>query len=180
MIYYLSGELIALLTFPGVILHEVAHRFFCDVQGVSVFAIDYFSAGSKVAGHVIHQPTDSLRKAFLIGIAPYIVNSVICMLLTVPYGVSFNLGTHFMLDEHSLLLWLQGIVAWVGFSAGFHAIPSNQDVKGLVDKAESNAAKIIITIMTVVFACGNAPYIGFWLKVGYAYLLSLIIPWAFL
>lgn len=180
MIYFISGELIGLVTFPGVILHEIAHRLACDLQDVPVYAIDYYSAGSKIAGHVIRQPTDSFRKALFIGIAPFIVNSLICMFLTVPQGISFHLGTHFMLDGHSVLLWTQGIVAWVGFSAGFHAIPSNQDVKGLINKSESGISNLLTAVMTLVFAACNAPYIGFFLKVGYAYLLSLAIPRLFL
>lgn len=180
MIYFISGELVSLLTFPGVMLHEIAHRFMCDLQDVPVYAINYFSAGSKIAGHVVHQPTNSFRKALLIAIAPFIVNSLICILLTVPYGISFHLGTHFILDSHSLLLWTQGIIAWVGFSAGFHAIPSDQDVKGLVDKAQSEMVKIFTTFIMVACACCNAPYIGFLLKISYAYVLSLVIPSIFL
>lgn len=180
MIYFISGEFITLVTFPGVFLHEIAHRLACDLQDIPVYYINYFSAGSKVAGHVIHRKTDSFRKAFFIGMAPFFFNSLICMLLTVPHGVSFHLGTHFMLDGHSFILWMQGIVAWIGFSAGLHAIPSDQDIKGLVDAAESSMAKVAMSIITVLCACCNAPYIGFWLKVGYAYILSLVIPGLFL
>ena len=180
MIYFISGEFISLLTFPGVILHEIAHRLACDLQDVPVYAIDYFSAGSKVAGHVIHQQTNLFRKALLIGIAPFIINSLVCMLLTIPYGFASHFDTHFMLNERSWLLWVQQIIAWVGFSAGFHAIPSDQDVKGLVDKTQSDIAKIFTTFIMVACALCNAPYIGFLLKVGYAYILSLVIPWLFL
>lgn len=35
--FFVPGPVIAAVTFPGVIVHEAAHRFFCDLGGVPVY-----------------------------------------------------------------------------------------------------------------------------------------------
>lgn len=125
----IPGQVISLLTFPGIVLHEIAHRLFCDLTNVPVYQINYFRVFSKQAGHVIHERTDSLTKSFLIGAGPLIVNSLVCMLLTIPYGYSQHLETDFLLSAskyHSLYI----ILMWMGYSIGLHSIPSNKDLEG--------------------------------------------------
>ena len=36
--FMIPGFLVALVTFPGIICHEIAHKFFCDIAGVPVYA----------------------------------------------------------------------------------------------------------------------------------------------
>ena len=38
----IPGPIIALLTFPGVIVHEFAHKLFCDIFNVPVYYVNYF------------------------------------------------------------------------------------------------------------------------------------------
>src|SRR5580658_7073055 len=79
--FLIPGWLIALLTFPGVICHEIAHRFFCDICGVPVYAACYIRVGNP-AGYVVHGPVRSLKSAFLISIGPLIVNTLLCSLIS--------------------------------------------------------------------------------------------------
>ena len=46
----IPGLLIALATFPGVIVHEAAHMLFCRLRGVAIFKVCFFRVGNP-AGH---------------------------------------------------------------------------------------------------------------------------------
>lgn len=50
----IPGFLISILTFPGVIVHEIAHQLFCRICGVAVLDVCYFKAGNP-AGYVVHE-----------------------------------------------------------------------------------------------------------------------------
>jgi len=173
MIFFIPGELISLLTFPGVILHEIAHRFFCDINNVPVYGIDYFNLGSKVAGSVFYEKPNSAWHSFFIAIAPLIINSLVCMLLTMPFGIQFLLNTSFV-DGSYPLSYL--FISWVGYSIGFHAIPSNQDVKGLIEEAPSGFSKFIFIIFTGIIYLFNIEYIGFFFHLAYAFAISFFLP----
>ena len=118
--FFIPGWLVSLLTFPGVIVHEAAHKFFCDLAGVPVFKVCYFRLGNP-SGYVIHGVTGQLRANFLISIGPLIVNTVPCALLCFSPAVVFELDT----VEYPLVILL---LAWLGLSIGMYAFPSNQDM----------------------------------------------------
>lgn len=63
--FFIPGELISALTFPGVILHEWAHKLFCKRLGVKVLEVKYFQIGKKVAGYVVHEPPYYLQTDIL-------------------------------------------------------------------------------------------------------------------
>lgn len=172
----IPAELIALITFPGVVVHEIAHRFFCDVNYIPVYAVSYFSPLSKNAGCVIHQRTDNVFHRFLIGIGPLIINSLLCIMLTFPAGMIYFLGTDFV-PRHSMAMGiLHFLLRWLGYTIGFHAIPSNQDIAGLAYQAKSVFAKMFLFPFTGIIALFNINYIGFMFRIGYAYGLSLFLP----
>lgn len=50
--FFIPGELISILTFPGIIVHEFAHMLFCRIRKVAVFDACYFRVGNP-AGFVI-------------------------------------------------------------------------------------------------------------------------------
>jgi len=111
------GWLIALVTFPGIILHEWAHKFFCDRTHVPVHKICYFRLGNP-AGYVIHDQVDNYGKAFLIATAPFLVNTVIAVILFF-IAIIIPLG---------LITYL---FCWLGISIAMHAFPSSEDADGL-------------------------------------------------
>jgi len=172
MIIIIPGELISLLTFPGVVLHEIAHRFFCDINDVPVYEIRYFRLLSRRAGHVIHADTPSLGAGLAIAFAPLIINSLVCMLLTIPLGYAAFLGTGFALK----LSMGQILLLWLGYSIGFNAIPSNQDVHGLQSLAKSFLSEVLVFSLQSIVYVFNLPFVGFWLQIGYALLLSVLLP----
>lgn len=176
MFIYIPGEFIALATFPGVIIHEIAHRFFCDITNVGVYKIYYFIPFSQTAGCVLHEPTKSLWRALLISTGPLIINSLVCMLLTIPYGITLYLGTTFALtnpNTHFLKFIGLMILTWIGYSAGFNAIPSNQDMNGLSELAQSRITKCCLSIFINIIAFFN---IHFFIQAFYALAIGQIIP----
>ena len=109
--------LISLATFPGIILHEWAHKFFCHRTKVPVYKTCYFRLGNP-AGYVIHGPPDTYGKAFLISTAPFLVNTAIavilfCIAIIIPLGL------------------IAYILYWLGISIAIHSFPSSEDADNL-------------------------------------------------
>jgi hypothetical protein len=113
--FFIPGFLIAIVTFPGIVAHEVGHRFFCDLAGVPVYEVCYFRAGNP-SGYVVHAPAASLGASFLITIGPLIVNTVLCAVISFTPIISLNLDVADPPGVFFLLLWL-------GISIGMHALP---------------------------------------------------------
>jgi len=56
--FFIPGPVIAALTFPGVIVHEMAHQLFCRLFRVAVLDVCYFRFGNP-AGYVIPSTGDA-------------------------------------------------------------------------------------------------------------------------
>ncbi len=128
--FFIPGVLISIATFPGIIVHEFAHMLFCKIRKVTVFDVCYFRVGNP-GGYVIHENTEDFTSTFLISMGPFIVNTILCLLICLPAYMPvkfFNL-------EHPLSYFL----LWLGISIGMHAIPSNQDAKNVFVQAKQNA-----------------------------------------
>ena len=76
----IPGWLISIVTFPGVIVHELAHQLFCRWARVAVFEVKYFQFKNPV-GYVIHELTNNPAKNLLIGVGPFIINSLLGALI---------------------------------------------------------------------------------------------------
>ena len=171
----IPGSVIAAITFPGVIVHEIAHRFFADRAKVPVYEICYFRFGNP-SGYVIHGEVKGLKNAFLISVGPFLINTGLCAVLTfaavLPYYVLEveNIGGVFML------------LLWVGFSAGMHAFPSNQDMENLTHEVRDAQGQGLLSIVTkgfvILFAMANALSV-IWFDALYAAGVSLLLPWLF-
>ena len=116
------GWLIALVTFPGIILHEWAHKFSCDRTRVPVYKTCYFRLGDP-PGYVIHGPVDNYGKAFLIATAPFLINTTFALIfffiaVVIPLGVAAY------------------ILCWLGISIAIHSFPSSQDADNLWTQAK--------------------------------------------
>jgi hypothetical protein len=111
------GWIIALLTFPGIILHEWAHKFTCDRAHVPVYKTCYFRLGNP-AGYVIHGEVDNYGKTFLICIAPLLINTVVAVICFV-VAVIIPLG------------WPTYVLGWLGIATAMHSFPSDLDADNL-------------------------------------------------
>ena len=130
---FIPGWLVALVTFPGVIVHESAHMLFCRLRGVAVLDVCFFRVGNP-AGYVIHEEIEDFTTSFLVSVGPLILNSVLCMVLCFPSLVPvrvFGCG--------DLLSYL---MIWLGVSIGMHAFPSTQDARNLWTQARRSAGNL--------------------------------------
>lgn len=128
--FFIPGELISILTFPGIIIHEFAHMFFCKLRKVAVFDACYFRIGNP-AGYVVHESTENFYTTFLISMGPFFVNTFLCLFICLPAYMPIK-----FFDVDSPLSYF---LIWLGVSIGMHAIPSNQDANVLVEQAKEKA-----------------------------------------
>ena len=118
----IPGQLIATLTFPGVIVHEAAHVLFCRVFGLAVFEVCYFQFDNP-AGYVVHEEPRSFAPSFFVSMGPFLVNSALCLLFSLPAVVPI-----WQLEVGDPLAY--GF-AWLGISIGMHAFPSTHDLESV-------------------------------------------------
>ncbi|MDD5068747.1 MAG: metalloprotease family protein [Candidatus Pacebacteria bacterium] len=129
---------ICFLTFPGVILHEFAHKKFCDWFGVAVFKVSYFRLGNPV-GQVIHAEPTKYRQVFWISSGPLILNTIIAL---VAGYLAFHGDT-----EMNLRIFL----IWISFSAGLNAFPSDQDMDNIIDASRTPLRFMDLVTLGFVF-----------------------------
>ena len=167
----IPGQLIALATFPGVIVHEIAHMWFCKLRGVAVLDVCFFRFGNP-AGYVVHEEIKDFNTAFLVSVGPFIVNSLLCMFICFPaflpmytFGVK-SLPSYFLL--------------WLCISIGMHGFPSFGDGRALyyyAKKAASSGnilAMLSIPLVGLIYLAniGNV----FWLDNLYGMAIGLGLP----
>jgi hypothetical protein len=135
----IPGWLVSLLTFPGVILHEWAHKKFCDLAKVKVHEVVYFNLDfigeNEPAGYVIHERPTTYKQIFLISVGPLIINSLATILLGYLFQI---LGFNTPETQNSLLAI---ILAWLALSIGMHAFPSDEDMKHILEASKIELAK---------------------------------------
>jgi hypothetical protein len=173
-VFFLPGWLIALITFPGVIVHEFAHRFFCDVTGTPVYAVRYFEPMANPAGYVVHARPRRLTHGLLIAFGPVLVNTALCSLLTV--GAAYQL---ILLDGDLTKTPILIVLAWVGYSIGMHAIPSRQDAASFVAQVhEARGSGPVLAVARGAAAVVRVLNIlrRVWIDALYAVGVSLVIP----
>jgi len=122
----------SILTAPGVMVHELAHAFFCVISGVRIRRISLFRF-DRVAGYVLHDEPKGFFSSFLISFGPLIINSYLAMWLfakiAAPYG------------------WLDLLLLWLGFAVAMHAIPSTGDAQSLLKNANRNILRHPLKIL---------------------------------
>ncbi len=119
----IPGFIISFLTFPGIILHEFAHKKFCDLFGVKVLEVNYFT--SDGGGYVIHEKPKTYASIFWISVGPLVINTTACFL--------FGLILATLSDDVSFVYYLVG---WLAISFGMHSFPSNHDVKHILNASK--------------------------------------------
>ena len=127
---FIPGPIIALLTFPGVILHEAAHLFFCRLFNLQVYDLCLLRFGNP-AGYVIHEKTENFTALFFVNIGPFISNTLLCMVFCSAAVLPFWRPR--LSDPMALFLY------WLGLSIGMHAIPSSADLSNLWEMAPARA-----------------------------------------
>jgi hypothetical protein len=164
----IPGFLIAWITFPGVIIHELAHKLFCHWTGTQVLEVCYFRFGNP-AGYVIHEKPTTVWKHILIGIGPLFINTALGMLIGL---TALALKKTFSeAIEYGLL--------WLAVSIAMHSFPSSGDAKSIWaaiwDKEAPIFAKIVGTpLVTIIFLGAIGSF--FWLDLFYGIGVVVGIP----
>ncbi|HLP87419.1 MAG TPA: hypothetical protein VK184_02290 [Nostocaceae cyanobacterium] len=173
---FIPGWLISVVTFPGVVVHEAAHKFFCDLAKVPVYEVRYFQIGNP-AGYVIHGEVKNLKDALLISVGPLIINTILCAILTYPVVLAI-----FLVQDENGKSISNLILLWVGYSIGMHAFPSNEDVKNFLDVfkkikkgATQNILYFLCQIIGLIFRIANFLRI-IWFDLIYAFIVSMMLP----
>jgi hypothetical protein len=167
----IPGQLIALATFPGVILHEVAHMWFCKLRGVAVLDVCFFRFGNP-AGYVAHEEIENFNTAFLVSVGPFIVNSLLCMFICFPAFLPMYVFEVPSLTSYFLL--------WLGISIGMHAFPSIGDGYALYRHAQKAASSgnllaILSFPLVVLIYLANIGRV-FWLDYLYGVGIGIGLP----
>jgi hypothetical protein len=167
----IPGFVISILTFPGVIIHEFAHMLFCKIRGVAVLDVCFFRIGNP-CGYVMHESTDDFTTAFLVSVGPFIVNSLLCMIICFPALIPIRIFS--VEDKFSYVLLRLGI------SIGMHAFPSTGDAASLYQQAKksvslSNPLVIISFPLIILIYIANALRF-FWFDYIYGVAIGLALP----
>lgn len=116
--FFIPGIVISFISFPGIIVHELAHQLFCRIYKVPVFKVVYFQTESPV-GYVLHEKPQSKLQSVMISIGPFFVNTILGAIISLPAALPvFKFGNAQPLDY--LLIYL-------GVSIAMHAFPSTGD-----------------------------------------------------
>jgi hypothetical protein len=166
----LLGFVVPIITFPGVIVHELAHQLFCRLARVAVFDVCYFRIG-RPSGYVIHEPPRSAHQNILIDIGPFFVNTLLGALVSLPVAYP----TWELSAEPSM----GPLSSWLGVSIAMHAFPSvgdaNQLWKSVVGGETSPALKIVVIPIVILIYLGAIASV-FWLDVIYGVAVTVFLP----
>ncbi len=167
----IPGIIISIITFPGVIVHEIAHQLFCRLFNLVVFDVCYFQFGNP-AGYVVHEIPKKPAHEIIIGIGPFIVNTIIGAIISLPAAISvikFGSGTP-----------LEYVLIWLGVSIAMHSFPSTGDAKCIWDAVKSKDTNLVTKIITtpiVLLIYAGAIGSIFWLDLVYGIAVSTLIPY---
>jgi hypothetical protein len=126
MVYYA----LRLALLPGIVLHELAHYYFCRLAGAQVHEVRFFSFGYP-AGYVIHTAPKRFRAHCAIAMGPLLVNSIVAVALFFGAAVTWR-----ELAQLPALDWGPGVVrlaiaGWLGLVVALQALPSDGDAVSL-------------------------------------------------
>jgi len=122
----IPGFLITWATFPGVIVHELAHALFCRLFGIGIYEVCYFQLSVNrgvPAGYVIHTGAKHHWQDVFVGIGPFFVNSILGAIIAAPAAIP-------VLQFHSGDA-LDYFLLWLGVSIAMHSFPSTGDAQSI-------------------------------------------------
>ena len=166
----IPGQLISLATFPGVIVHEIAHQFFCRVMRVAVLDVCYFRFGNT-AGYVLHELPRTAPQHLLIGVGPFIINSLLGAAIALPAALPVLQFQAASPQDYFLI--------WLGASIAMHSFPSTGDAKSIWHAVwKRDASPLTRLVATPIVGIIYLGAIGsfFWLDLMYGLALAMFFP----
>lgn len=176
---------IEIATFPGLIIHKLSIKLFFWLFNIPGYNINCLLPFFKPEEKITYKKIGNLKALFFISIAPLLVNSLLCMIFTFPYGFHFFLDTGLIRSENLKVSDI--ITTWIGYSIGFQALPNYENIENL-DKHYNS--KILIILIKIIKYLVKSPCItdrffivkflfNQFIKLIFAQFLSLIIPTIF-
>lgn len=166
----IPGFLITWATFPGVMVHELAHKIFCHLTDTGIREVCYFRFGNP-AGFVIHETPSSPWKHILIGFGPLVVNTLI--------GLGIALLCSFLRESIGFIHYLYIALMWLAVSIAMHSFPSTGDAKsiwhGIWKQPSSILTKIVGTPLVGMIYAGAIGSV-FWLDLIYGIGVCIGVP----
>ena len=162
--------LLTLVSFPGVIVHEIAHLLFCRLFRVPVLKVCYFRLGNP-AGYVLHEKPQSAAQHVCICTGPFLVNTVLGALIALPGVIPV-----ITFESASTLDY---VLVWLGVSIAMHAFPSTGDAKVIwasiwSDESSFMAKLVGVPIVALIYAGALGSVV--WLDVLYGVGVALALP----
>lgn len=169
--FFIPGIVISAVTFPGVVIHELAHQLFCRLFKIPVFQVCYFRFGNP-AGYVVHGESENWIHQVLVSAGPFFLNSLLGALLAFPSALRT-----FEFDGAATAL--DGVLMWLGISIAMHAIPSTGDAKSMWaavsgKKAPGVAKLFVAPVVGLIFILALGSVV--WLDLIYGIGVSLAFP----
>lgn len=146
MLSILPYSPIALLSFPGVTLHELSKKIICDTLKVGISDVCYFRVRDPI-GYLIHSKPKTFTQIILIYFGPTAVNSIACVsLMTMAFHLANN-QTAMNTPARVAILPL----IWLAISFGIHAFPSIYDVNHnlLNNKEVPNKTRMLVLAVKI-------------------------------
>jgi hypothetical protein len=172
----IPGFIITWLTFPGVIVHELAHKLFCQWTGTKVLQVCYFRFGNP-AGFVVHEKPASVWRHILIGIGPLFVNTsfgLILAMVAIVFGKMVERSTNVFLGSIDLIMF------YLAVSIAMHSFPSTGDAKSIWATVSAKdapmSARLVGTPLVGLIYLGALGSI-FWLDLLYGFGVVYGIPY---
>ena len=168
--FLVPGIIIAILTFPGVIIHEMAHQLFCRLTGTAVLEVCYFQF-SNPAGYVVHEKPKTASSNILIGVGPFLLNTILGAAIAMPAALQVH-----QFESGGIL---EMFLMWLGVSIAMHSFPSFTDVKNIWsavwDKETSMKVKVLATpLVVLLLGCALGSFV--WLDLAYGVAVVMLIP----
>lgn len=167
---FIPGIFISIVTFPGVIVHELAHQLFCRLYKIPVFKVVYFQTQNPV-GYVLHEVPNNKWHSLMISIGPFIVNTILGALIAFPAAFPvFTFGTANILDY---------ILIYLGVSIAMHAFPSTGDAAVIWKHINEPGTPFLLRI--IGYPIVGLIYLGsfgsfFWLDLIYGVSIAIGLP----
>lgn len=132
------NELMHILFFPGIILHETAHAIACLIFGVKIKKIKFID---RSGGYVVHEDSKDY-KIIIISLFPFLFNIFIAIIC----------ASIIKLTNEPFYIFL---LVWIGIGALFFSVPSDQDTNNSFEAIERTYKKKQSTwlfLLKVLFA----------------------------
>ncbi len=167
---FIPASIALLLSFPGVIVHEMAHELFCRIFGVAVLDVCYFRFGNP-AGYVVHEVPRNTYQHIMIALGPLLVNTIVGAVIAAPAVVPvFQFRSASVMDY---------VLVWLGVTIAMHSFPSTADAKsiwaGLWKRRAPILARVAGTPIVLLIYIGAFGSI-FWLDLVYGIAVVWVLP----